>query len=221
MPKPLKATLKRFCIVVIFSIAFAYIEAAVVVYLRIILYPDGFSFPLTDFGLGNLWRQLLITETGREAATLVLIFAGSWLSARDRSRRLAYFLTIFAVWDIFYYIWLKVLINWPSSIMDWDILFLIPTVWASPVLAPLIVSITLLAVAMVILYRACYDKRIEVMPRDWLSFVGAAIIVVASFCIAGMRIAQPDYKVHFHWLLFAAGYIPAVAIFAKCALKSK
>lgn len=47
---PLKATLKRFCIVVIFGIAFAYIEAAVVVYLRTIFYPAGFTFPLTEFG---------------------------------------------------------------------------------------------------------------------------------------------------------------------------
>jgi hypothetical protein len=32
--------------VLIFSIALAFIESAVVVYLREIYYPDGFSFPL-------------------------------------------------------------------------------------------------------------------------------------------------------------------------------
>jgi len=58
-PGPLKTTLKRFCIVVIFGIAFAYIEAAVVVYLRTIFHPDGFTFPLTNFGISPLWKQLL------------------------------------------------------------------------------------------------------------------------------------------------------------------
>ena len=48
--EPLKTMLTRFCIVVVFGIAFAYIESAVVVYLRAIFYPDGFTFPLTDFG---------------------------------------------------------------------------------------------------------------------------------------------------------------------------
>ncbi len=121
--EPVKATMKVFCIVVIFSIAFAYIEAAVVVYLRQIFHPEGFTFPLTTFGLSPLWKRLLFTEIGREAATIVLIFTGCWLSGKNRRQRFAYFMTIFAVWDIFYYVWLKVLLDWPSSIMDWDILF--------------------------------------------------------------------------------------------------
>ena len=110
----LKTTIKRFCIVVIFSIAFAYIEAAVVVYLREIFYPDGFSFPLTIFAIDPLWRRFLLTEIGREAATIVLIFMSAWLFGRNRRQRFAYFLTIFAIWDIFYYVWLKVLIDWPA-----------------------------------------------------------------------------------------------------------
>ncbi len=61
-PEPLKAMLKRFCIVLIFSVAFAYIEAAVVVYLRAIFYPQGFTFPLTGFGISPLWQRILLTE---------------------------------------------------------------------------------------------------------------------------------------------------------------
>jgi hypothetical protein len=41
----LKRTFKRFLIAVVFSIAFGYIEAAVVVYLRAIFYPDGLKLP--------------------------------------------------------------------------------------------------------------------------------------------------------------------------------
>jgi len=219
--EPLKTTLKRFCIVVIFSIAFAYIEAAVVVYLRTIFHPDGFTFPLTSFGISPLWKQLLLTETGREAATLVLILTGVWLFGRTLQQRFAYFLTIFAVWDIFYYIWLKALINWPGSIMDWDILFLIPITWAGPVLAPVLISLTLLLFAIIILYRDSCARGLKVTLTDWLGFTFAGLVVVVSFCIAGLHITDPDYQSHFYWPVFALGHVSAVALFLKCLLKSK
>jgi len=220
-PEPLKRTLKRFCIVVIFSIAFAYIEAAVVVYLRTIFHPDGFTFPLTEFGIGPLWRRLLLTEIGREGASMVLISTAAWLFGRNLQQRFAYFSTIFAVWDIFYYIWLKVLLNWPASIMDWDILFLIPMTWASPVLAPVLISITLLLFAGIILYRDFCARPLKVSRLEWLSFILAGLIVAASFCYAGRHVTEPDFQSYFYWWLFAIGYVPAIVLFIRCLLKSK
>ncbi len=213
--------IKRFCIVVIFSIAFAYIEAAVVVYLRAIFHPDGFTFPLNDLGTILQENPLLLTEIGREAATIVLIFTGAWLFGRNRRQRFAYFLTIFAIWDIFYYVWLKVLIDWPASIMDWDILFLIPGTWASAVLYPVLISITILIFAAAILYRDAHGRPIKVTLADWLAFFVAAIIVVVSFYISGRHVTEPDYKSYFYWPLFALGHISAIAVFLKCLLKSK
>ena len=220
-PQPPKTMLKRFCIVVVFGIALAYIEAAVVVYLREIFHPAGFTFPMTELGTTSLWKRLLLTETGREVATLVVIFTASSLFGQNLRQRFAFFLTIFAVWDIFYYIWLKVLIDWPASIMDWDILFLIPTVWAGPVVAPILISLILLVFAVIILYRSCGAITFRLTPADWLVFILAVLLVVASFCIAGLHAAEPDFKSHFHWLLFAAGHLSAVALFAKCLLQSK
>ena len=219
--EPLKTTLKRFCIVVIFGIALAYFEAAVVVYLRAIFHPDGFTFPLTSFGISPLWKQLRLTEVGREAASMVLISAAAWLFGRNLQQRFAFFLTIFAIWDIFYYIWLKVLINWPTSIMDWDILFLIPIIWASPLLAPVLISLTLLLFAVIILYRDSCARPLKVTPVDWLGLILAGLIVVVSFCIAGRHITEPDFQSHFYWPLFGAGLLSAIAIFLKCLLKSK
>jgi len=225
--QPFNATLKRFCIVVIFGIAFAYIEAAVVVYLRTIFHPEGFVFPLSDIPIRQQWR-ILLTEIGREAATLVLIFTGAWLFGENRSQRFAYFATIFAVWDIFYYIWLKILScclksipDWPGSIMDWDILFLIPTTWAGPLLAPVVISLTLLFFAVIILYKDSYDRILNVNRWDWLGFTISGLILVVSFCIAGQYITKPDFKDHFYWPLFALGNISAIAIFLKCLLTSK
>lgn len=217
----LKTTFKRFAIVIIFSIAFAYIEAAVVVYLRAIFHTDGFTFPLTVFGIDQLSKRLLLTEIGREAATIVLIFTGSWLFGKNRRQRFAYFMTIFAVWDIFYYLWLKVLIDWPASIMDWDILFLIPNTWASAVLYPVLISITMLIFAAAILYRDARSRPIEVTRVDWLAFFVAGVIVVVSFYIPGRHVTEPGYKSHFYLPLFTLGHISAVAVFLKCLLKSK
>jgi len=219
--KPLKTTIARFCIVVIFSIAFGYIEAAVVVYLREIFHPDGFTFPLTNVGTILQQKPLLFTEIGREAATIVLIFTGAWLFGRNRRQRFAYFLTIFAVWDIFYYVWLKVLLDWPASIMDWDILFLIPETWASAVLYPVLISITLLIFAAVILYRDARGIPIKVTRTDWLAFFVAGIILVVSFCTPGSYVTEANYKSYFYWPLFAAGLLLAIGMFLKCLLKSK
>ena len=213
--------LKWFCIIVIFSIAFAYIEAAVVVYLRTIFYPEGFAFPLTEFGIGPVWKRLLITEIGREAASMVLVLTGAWLIGRNLQQRFACFLTIFAVWDIFYYIWLKVLIDWPGSIMDWDILFLIPVAWVSPVLAPVLVSLTLLLFAAIILYRDCCASPVKVTFLEWFGFVFSGLVIVVSFCIAGVHIAEADFQSHFYWSVFALGNISAIALFLKCLLRPK
>ena len=112
----------RTCIIVtILSIAMGFLECAVVIYMREILYPGGFEFPLAA-----IEGDLALTEILREAATMVMLLAIGLMAGRNRSERFAWFLYSFAVWDIFYYVFLKILIGWPSSLLTWDILFLIP-----------------------------------------------------------------------------------------------
>ena len=218
--EPLKTTLKRLCIAIVFSIAFGYIEAAVVVYLREIFHPEGFTFPITVFGSDAISVRLLLTEIGREAATIVFIFTGAWLFGRNRQQRFAYFMVIFAIWDIFYYVWLKILLDWPASIMDWDILFLIPVTWASPVFYPVLISMTLLVFAVVVLCCSCFARPIKTSLWDWIAFSLSTLIVIESFCIGGVHITEPDYASYFHRWLFAVGYLLGVATFLACLLKS-
>lgn len=129
-----------------FSVAMAALESAVVVYLRTLYYPEGFSvaFKLID-------ENILQVELLRELATIIMLIAIGYLAGRSFSERFAYFLLSFAVWDIFYYVWLKVLLGWPASLLEWDILFLIPITWLGPVLAPLICSVTMILLAFVLL----------------------------------------------------------------------
>ncbi len=198
--------LKRLAIAVLFSMAFAYIESAVVVYLRAIFYPDGFTFPLTMFDLTTLGRRLTVTEIGREAATLVLIVTAAWLFGANRQERGAYFLLIFAIWDIFYYVWLKVLLDWPASIMDWDVLFLIPSVWASPVLYPVLISLAMFLFAAAILHRSARNRPLSIKLSDWLGWLAASVILVVAFCLGGTHIAEPCYREYFYRSLFGLGY---------------
>ncbi len=216
--QPARTIVIRCILVVILAIAFGYIEAAVVVYLREIFHPDGFSFPLAAYFLADKSRDLLLVEVGREAATIVLILSACLLAGQNRRQRVAYFLIIFAVWDIFYYVWLKVLIGWPASVLDWDILFLIPLPWAGPVFAPVLVSVTLLIFAGLILYRDCSAVPIKVSRWDWLGFCAAGLVVVISFCVPGPHVSQTDYATYFSWPLFAVGLLAGGILFAKCFL---
>jgi len=210
---------RRLLIVILFSIAFAYIESAVVVYLRVIFHPDGFSFPLPAFGLNPLWRRLIMTEVGREAATMAVIACAAWLFGRSCQERLAYALVMFAVWDIFYYVWLKVLLDWPASILDWDILFLIPVAWASPVLYPVLVSLAMLAMAVIVLWRSEKGNPVRLGRGNGIALVAGCAIIVVSFCIGGSHITKPDYADYFSWPLFAAGYVLAVVAFGRALIR--
>ncbi len=126
----------------LFAVAMAYLEAAVVVYLRRIYYPDD---PLALFPLKVWAPSELLIELGREAATVVMIMGTASLAARGGIRVLAAFSFVFGLWDIFYYIWLKLLLGWPVTLMEWDILFLIPWAWLGPWPAPVIIAALLVA----------------------------------------------------------------------------
>src|ERR1035438_4418730 len=86
---------------------------------------------------------LLSVEIAREAATIVMLVSVA-LVAGGRASWLPSFAIAFGTWDIFYYVFLKLLLHWPASIMTWDILFLVPVPWAAPVLAPVVVSVTII-----------------------------------------------------------------------------
>jgi hypothetical protein len=109
---------------VLFSIAMGLLEAVVVVYLRMLFYPEGFAFPLKVMP-----DKVYLVEIAREAATLIMLASVSAAAGRKHYERLAYFLLTFAVWDIFYYVFLKVFLNWPATLLDWELLFLIPVTW--------------------------------------------------------------------------------------------
>lgn len=193
-----------------FGVAFGYVEAAVVVYLRLHYYPGGFTFPLAEMP----WHVAL-TEITREAATIIMLAAVSWLAGKRFLARFAYFAFAFAVWDIFYYIFLKVILDWPPSPFTWDVLFLIPLPWLAPVLAPIIVSLCLIGASVIILRREETGRPLAIGARQWVvSGIGGALIIVSFLTNPGaafqQRIPEP-----FNWLLFAAGLLVGIGAFVR------
>ncbi len=165
---------KKIFFLTIFGIAMGFLESVVVVYLRQLYYPEGFGFPLKEaIGEGFFLEYL------REIATIVMLLAVSVLAGRMTYERFSYFLYCFGVWDIFYYVGLKVLLNWPSSLLTWDILFLIPVVWLAPVLAPIVCATTMIIFSGFILYYhdKGYPVRINLLGWSLMS-LGALVIFI-------------------------------------------
>lgn len=163
--------------ITLFSIAMGYMESAVVVYLRALYYPEGFSFPLQP-----ITEAIALTEIYREAATIIMLVVIGIVTGRSNMERFAWFIYCFAVWDIFYYVFLKLLLGWPESFLTWDILFLIPLTWVGPVLAPIIISITMILLASVIIYpERVRNIKVRVKGWDWLLFISGSLIVIISF----------------------------------------
>jgi len=145
--------LRKLAWVAAFAAGMAYVESAVVSYLRLLYYPDGFVIGGAS-AMAAMDPEAFRVELGREAATIVMLAAVALIAARRHWwERLAYFIWAFAVWDIFYYLWLYTLLRWPPDLMTLDVLFLIPRVWIAPVVLPVVVSGTMLVVAIVILKR--------------------------------------------------------------------
>ena len=141
----------RVAAVVVWAVAFALVEAMVVYYLRKLF---GLQYHLTfvpvDF---HFPRAYLPYEQAREAATMVMLLAVGFLAGRTWWQRFAFWLLAFGVWDIFYYVWLWVLLRWPSSPGTRDLLFLLPNEWWAPVWQPMLASCVFIAVGVLVLLK--------------------------------------------------------------------
>lgn len=165
--------MKRFLPATIFGLAFGFLEAIVVVYLRAIYYPEGFSFPLR---LMN--PEFLIIEITREFSTIVMLSVVGWILGNTLFEKFHFFIFVFAMWDIFYYIGLKIFLNWPESLFTWDVLFLIPITWIGPVLAPLICSIVMIIISLISIYFSSknYMLKFTLLSKITIS-VGIGMIL--------------------------------------------
>lgn len=210
MNKKTKPFIHKLAWVFFFAVWMAYLESAVVVYLREIYYPEGFFFPIKLIPL-----PMALIELGREAATIFMMLAVAFIAAKKAWTRMAYFMFCFGVWDIWYYAWLKIFLNWPESLLTWDLLFLIPVPWAAPVLAPVIVSLSLITGAVVILYMEDRGIIFQLTKWEWIILVVAPVLIFISFILEAPIVLKPGIPAFYHWELLIVGEIIGVVILVK------
>lgn len=185
--------------------AMAWVEAAVVYYLRTMVnriepYQQE-PFPL----VGGMGRAELV----REAATLLMLLCVGMLAGRSWRSRLGFAALAFGVWDIFYYVFLKVLCGWPHSLLNWDILFLLPLPWWGPVLAPVLIAVLMIWWGTL----ASRDETAlveEKLPwKSWLLNAVGVALALYVFMADALRVASQGAEAvrkvlprSFNWSLF-------------------
>lgn len=208
----------KFTAVAVYAVAMAYLESAVVVYLRRIY---NIADPLQGTPLDSYIGAI---EIGREAATLVMLAAIGWIAGHKLASRLGYAAIAFGVWDIFYYAWLKVFTGWPGSLLDPDILFLIPLPWWGPVLAPVLISLAMIAGGAVAAARESQGLPVRPGLASWAALLAGVLVMLYAFMAdaiqtlpAPAEVLNQIRPVTFHWLLFLAGLALAMVFVISLA----
>jgi len=196
----------------------AYLESAVVVYLRAM------------YGIKDLMRDInfqpdayTFIEIGREAATIIMLVTLSLISGNNWSKKIGYFFLSFGIWDIFYYIWLYVCIQWPKSLFEWDVLFLIPLPWWGPVIAPILVSVVLIFIGLLLIY----DFKFKINLFDWIIFCLSIFMILYTFMDDSIKILLSGNgsltevrPTNFNWIIFLFSLIVWVVVTLKVSIPS-
>jgi len=215
----------------LFGTAFGYLEAAVVSYLRLLHEPARLRFyptrppdelfPLLTLdqlrAAGTQQTHTLVTEVGREAATLVMLAAIALAVARNAGEWAAAFVVAFGVWDIAFYLFLKLLLGWPASLFTWDILFLIPVPWVGPVLAPALVSLAMIVAGVWHLRREARAEPVRIGLAHWIGILGGAAVIILTFAMDYRNVMSAGLPRPFSWTVFALGLLVGLGSYADAA----
>jgi len=169
----------------VFSIAMAYLEAAVVVYLRRVYGIDDLILQVPPFD-----KQIAVIELGRELTTLVMLLCIGWIAGETFQSRVGFTFITFGLWDIFYYVWLRVFIGWPQSILEPDLLFLIPLPWWGPILAPVLIALLMVIGGILAVIKVEKNRPLHIDAWSWVCLITGVLILLYTF-MADALIALP------------------------------
>jgi hypothetical protein len=195
----------------LFAAAFGFLEAAVVVYLRALYYPQGFSFPLHVLTPSD---PLAVTEVVREACTLLMLLGAASLTARTAWGRFGAFAFAFGVWDIVFYLGLKAVLGWPPSLATWDVLFLIPGIWTGPVWSAAGIALLLTVCGAMILRQEVANAIPRIRWQHWLGASCSLIVLLTAFLWNHRTAYEGGVPGWFPWPVWLAGVALGLATFA-------
>ena len=167
---------KLIFLVTLFAIAMAFMESSVVIYLRELYYKSGFNFPLKIIPafIGKV-------EFYRELCTVIMLIIIGILAGKTHLQRFSFFILAFAVWDIFYYVFLYVCLSWPQSLNTWDILFLIPVPWVGPVWTPCALSLLMVIGSLFVIYKTERNSTFQIPLQYWWMLISGSFICIVAF----------------------------------------
>ncbi len=198
--------LSRLLCVALFAIAMGFLEAICVVYLREKLFSPGTDTQEIVAQLGRFG-----IEHVREACTIVMLLTVAWIAAFNFRTRTAMFFLMFGVWDITYYIGLRVFTGWPGSILEWDCLFLIPVPWYGPVLAPVLISLFFVVSCVLLILREAAGSRLQLtLPVLALPGLGFGLWYWSFVKDTDTIMTSGYHGVVYSWPLFLGGMFCAV-----------
>lgn len=188
---------------------------------RILYWPGGFRFPLLLYSevqaKGHQW--LLGVELGRELGTMAMLAGCAIAAGRTTLQKVASFLFLFGVWDIFYYFWLRVTTElspfpvFPATLGTWDILFLIPVPWTGPVYAPMVVAATMALSGLMLIFTEHRGARVRPDPRFWVTEAIATLMILGSFLWNFKGVLDGKVPSSYPWWLLLPGEIIGVTAF--------
>jgi hypothetical protein len=217
----------------LFGTAFGYLEAAVVSYLRTLHEParlryysgraPGDLFPLLTLqqlrASGPVQTQTLPVEVGREAATIIMLAAVALAVARNAGQWAAAFVIGFGAWDLTFYLFLKLLLGWPASLLTWDILFLIPVPSVGPVWAPVLVSVAMIVAGVWQFRSEACERPVRIGWAEWVGILVGATIIVVAFAMDYRNIMAGGRPEQFHWAVFLVGFSIGVGSYVRAVVR--
>jgi hypothetical protein len=211
-------------LVVVFAIGMAWLEAATVYYLRV-MFDRLNPYQADPLPIRGTLGQV---ELVREAATLVMLAAVGAIAGRTRQTRLAYSAIAFGVWDIFYYVFLKAISDWPTSLFDWDVLFLLPLPWWGPVLAPLCIAFLMIVWGTLVSQRFDRSPLGAAAPVAWrLNWVGVALALYVFMADSlrvmnqGLHVTRSALPTAFNWPVFVVAFALMAAPLVQVAWRMR
>jgi hypothetical protein len=218
---------RRLVLLILFGIVFGYVEAAAVVYIRVVyepihqrLFPKTAANDLFPLAVFEQWSREAhpyvktpFMEMSREVGTLLLLALMAQAVSRTGPQWFASFALVFGVWDLTYYLWLLLLIGWPQTLLEWDLLFVVPVPWVAPVLAPLLVAATMVLTSSIYFWTEAVGRPMQPGRWNYALVLGGGLTIMISFWWDWRNILARGTPNPFNWLVLLLGLAVGVGGF--------